>query len=56
MITYSLRLIEMASTLHTTEKALKLLRQLPRVTLGNIRDNPNSKQNVSAVHFVSEVF
>jgi len=35
----------MASTLHTTEKALKLMRQLPRVSLANIRDNPNSKQN-----------
>jgi len=35
----------MASTFHTTEKALKLLRKLPRISLGNIRDNPNSKQN-----------
>ena len=37
----------MGSVKHTTEKALDLLRKLPRVTLGNIRDNPNSKQNVN---------
>lgn len=37
----------MGSVKHTTEKALHLLRTLPRVSLGNIRDNPNSKQNVS---------
>lgn len=36
----------MGSVKHTTEKALHLLRTLPRVSLGNIRDNPNSKQNV----------
>ncbi|XP_053668340.1 39S ribosomal protein L15, mitochondrial [Anopheles marshallii] len=30
---------------HTTEKALQMLRTLPRVTIGNIRDNPQSKQN-----------
>uniref|UniRef100_A0A240SY96 Large ribosomal subunit protein uL15m n=1 Tax=Phlebotomus papatasi TaxID=29031 RepID=A0A240SY96_PHLPP len=28
-----------------TDKALKMLRALPRVALGNIRDNPNSKKN-----------
>lgn len=27
-----------------TEKALNLIRGLPRVTLGNIRDNPGSRQ------------
>jgi RNA binding exosome subunit len=31
------------SAKHTTEKALKLLRHLPRVQIGNIRNNPNSK-------------
>ncbi|XP_057672232.1 39S ribosomal protein L15, mitochondrial [Diorhabda carinulata] len=29
---------------NTTEKALSLLRYLPRVCIGNIRDNPGSKQ------------
>ncbi|XP_050067439.1 39S ribosomal protein L15, mitochondrial [Anopheles maculipalpis] len=33
------------SVKHTTEKALQMLRTLPRVTIGNIRDNPQSKQN-----------
>lgn len=37
----------MASTYHTTEKALRLLRKLPRVSLANIRDNPKSKQPVN---------
>lgn len=36
----------MGSVKHTTEKALQMMRSLPRVSLGNIRDNPNSKQNV----------
>lgn len=45
----------MASTIHTTEKALKLLRTLPRVSLGNIRDNPNSKQNVSRMWALCEI-
>lgn len=36
----------MSATIQTTEKALRLLRNLPRVGLGNIRDNPNSKQSV----------
>lgn len=31
------------SSKHTTEKALHLLRYLPRVSLSNIRDNPGSK-------------
>jgi large subunit ribosomal protein L15 len=31
------------SAKHTTEKALQLLRHLPRVQIGNIRNNPNSK-------------
>ncbi|CAO1438520.1 unnamed protein product [Diamesa serratosioi] len=35
----------MAGIKHTTEKALKMLRTLPRVALGNIRDNPNSRKN-----------
>lgn len=34
----------MGSAKHTTEKALELLRYLPRVQIGNIRNNPNSKQ------------
>lgn len=37
----------MGSVKHTTEKAIQMMRTLPRVSLGNIRDNPNSKQNVS---------
>uniref|UniRef100_A0A2M4BVY3 Large ribosomal subunit protein uL15m n=1 Tax=Anopheles marajoara TaxID=58244 RepID=A0A2M4BVY3_9DIPT len=32
------------SVKNTTEKALQMLRTLPRVTIGNIRDNPQSKQ------------
>lgn len=31
----------------TADKALKMLRTLPRVQIGNLRPNPNSKQNVS---------
>lgn len=42
----------MASTFHTTEKALRLLRKLPRVSLANIRDNPKSKQNVNIFIFI----
>jgi hypothetical protein len=34
----------MGSAKHTTEKALELLRYLPRVQIGNIRNNPNSRQ------------
>lgn len=34
----------MGSSKQTTEKALQLLRYLPRVQIGNIRNNPNSKQ------------
>lgn len=34
----------MGSVKYTTEKALELLRFLPRVQIGNIRNNPNSKQ------------
>lgn len=41
----------MGSVKHTTEKALQMMRSLPRVSLGNIRDNPNSKQNVSTYGF-----
>jgi large subunit ribosomal protein L15 len=33
----------MAGLKHTSEKALQMLRSLPRVSLANIRDNPNSK-------------
>lgn len=36
----------MAGIKHTTEKALRMLKNLPRVSIANIRDNPNSKQNV----------
>lgn len=36
----------MSSIRYTTEKALKIIRGLPRVTLANIRDNPQSKQRV----------
>lgn len=35
------------SQFSTTEKALKMLRNLPRVSLANIRDNPGSRQGVS---------
>lgn len=35
------------SQFSTTEKALKMLRSLPRVSLANIRDNPGSRQGVS---------
>lgn len=31
------------SAKNTTEKALQLLRHLPRVQLANIRNNPNSR-------------
>lgn len=41
----------MGTIKYPAEKALKLLRVLPRVALGNIRDNPNSKQNVKIQHF-----
>ncbi|XP_058459947.1 large ribosomal subunit protein uL15m [Malaya genurostris] len=34
----------MSKIKHTTEKALLMLRSLPRVSLNNIRDNPNSKK------------
>lgn len=34
----------MASVKHTTEKALQMLRSLPRVCLANIKDNPNAKK------------
>lgn len=37
----------MAHLRETSDKALKLLRTLPRVQIGNLRPNPNSKQNVS---------
>lgn len=33
----------MGSTKHTTEKALNLLRYLPRLQIGNIRNNPNAR-------------
>lgn len=33
----------MSAAKQTTEKALQLLRHLPRVQLANIRNNPNSK-------------
>lgn len=39
----------MSSVKQSSEKALKMLRSLPRVSLGNIRDNPNSKQKVSTI-------
>lgn len=31
----------------TVDRALKMLRTLPRVEIGNLRPNPNSKQPVS---------
>ncbi|CAG9808606.1 unnamed protein product [Chironomus riparius] len=34
----------MASVKHTTEKALQMLRSLPRVCLANIKDNPKAKK------------
>lgn len=37
----------MGSVKHTTEKALKMLRSLPRVCLSNIRDNPGAKKGTS---------
>lgn len=43
----------MGSVKNTAEKGLQLLRCLPRVSLGNIRDNPNSKQNVSCLQLLS---
>lgn len=45
----------MGTVKHTTEKALHLLRKLPRISLANIRNNPNSKQNVSA-KVIQEIF
>lgn len=39
----------MAHLRESTDKALKLLRTLPRVQIGNLRPNPNSKQNVSKI-------
>lgn len=35
----------MANLQNAADKALKMLRTLPRVQIGNIRPNPNSKQN-----------
>lgn len=35
----------MGSTKQTTEKALQLLRYLPRLQIGNIRNNPNARKN-----------
>jgi hypothetical protein len=37
----------MAGTINRTEKALQMLRILPRVTLGNLQSNPGSKPNVN---------
>lgn len=34
----------MGSTKQTTEKALNLLRYLPRLQIGNIRNNPKSRK------------
>lgn len=34
---------------NTADKALNLLRFLPRVCLGNIRDNPGSNKVTSAI-------
>lgn len=34
----------MGSVKHTTEKALQMLRSLPRVSLSNIRDNPGARK------------
>lgn len=42
----------MAHVRETADKALKMLRTLPRVQIGNLRPNPNSKQNVSASFFI----
>lgn len=33
----------MANLKHTSEKALQMLRSLPRISFGNIRDNPNAR-------------
>lgn len=37
----------MSGITQNTEKALKMLRSLPRISLANIRPNPNSRANVS---------
>lgn len=34
----------MAGAKHTTEKALNLLRYLPRLQIGNIRNNPKARK------------
>lgn len=34
----------MVSTKQTTEKALQLLRYLPRLQIGNIKNNPNARK------------
>lgn len=34
----------MGSVKQTTEKALELLRYLPRVQIGNLRNNPNARK------------
>lgn len=40
----------------TADKALKMLRTLPRVQIGNLRPNPNSKQNVSFSQVLHQSF
>lgn len=46
----------MSSLRHNTERALRMLRGLPRVSLGNIRDNPGSKICVSFFVIICELF
>lgn len=40
----------MANVRESADKALKMLRTLPRVQIGNLRPNPNSKQNVRTIY------
>ena len=44
---YVRRLAGCAMASHGTEKALALLRRLPRVSLGNLKPNPGAVKNVS---------
>lgn len=45
----------MANLRETADRALKMLRTLPRVQISNIRPNPNSKQNVSKISEILQV-
>lgn len=42
----------MASLKESADRALKMLHGLPRVQLGNLRPNPNSKKNVSKILYI----